>query len=375
MRWPGKTKRPASTELGDAYKARSHGDTLPMSPDSPNSSRSETSFEGLLNEDPAGQETQAPPNCTVESEAPASGPGRPKLEASSEADPDPSGEVSPEFAAMSVCTCGTGSRRTKWAGCRVHRVCAAFCEVGDGFCACGFSRDEHSVCEEYRVNLEAATFAQTCKCGFAREQHATTVASPSRRRESEDDLRARFTHKEKASCAMYRVNLQSASFGECLCGLPKASHSDEAQKQNAQQKGGAGRTTRRDESELRSTFVQREYVECAHYEVDMAPGVQYGMCRCGKPRAEHSNRALQGGKPELKAKRTNEDVIAQMKARAAAAEAAATTHAPPTRGLRPQPRDPTVLRSHSLCPLPSARSQEQPPLKKSSLMKARRVMA
>ena len=340
-----------------------------MSPDSPNSSRSDTiSFEGLLNEDPAGQET----NRTVESEAPASGPGRPKLEASSEADPDPSGEVSPEFAAMSVCTCG--SRRTKLAGCRVHRVCAAFCEVGGGFCACGFSRDEHSVCREYRAEYRANE-AETCKCGFAREQHATTVASPSRRRESEDDLRARFTHKEKASCAMYRVNLQSASFGECLCGLPKASHSDEAQKQNAQQKGGAGRTTRRDESELRSTFVQREYVECAHYEVDMAPGVQYGMCRCGKPRAEHSNRALQGGKPELKAKRTNEDVIAQMKARAAAAEAAATTHAPPTRGLRPQPRDPTVLRSHSLCPLPSARSQEQPPLKKSSLMKARRVMA
>ena len=372
MWWLGKPKRRASTKLGDICKARNLGDTMPMSPDSPNSSPSETAFEG---EEAAGQERQAPPNRTVKSEMPASAPGRPELEAGFEADPGPSGEVSPNFGAMSLCTCG--SRRTKRAGCRVHRVCSAFCEVGDGYCACGFPRDEHSVCEEYRVNLEAATFAQTCKCGFAKEEHATPAAPArgrSSRRENEDDLRARFTHKEKASCTMYRVNLHSASFGECLCGLPKASHSDEALKQSARQKGGAGRTTRRDEDELRSRFVQREYVECTNYEVDMAPGVQYGMCRCGKPRAEHSNRALQGGKPELKAKRTNEDVLAQMKARAAVAEAAPTTHAPPTRGLRPQPR---ALRDpmRGICPRPSAHSPQQPPLKKSSLMRARRVMA
>ena len=157
--------------------------------------------------------------------------------------------------------------------------------------------------------------------------------------EPEPDL-WKFTQKEKASCAMYSVNLQSANFGECRCGLPKASHSDEALKQNAEN-GGTGMTTRRDEKELRSKFVQREYVECANYEVDMGPGVQYGMCKCGAPRAEHSNAALQGGKREFKAKRSNQDVIAQMKARAAATEAAATeaiatetaatTHDPPTR--------------------------------------------
>ena len=162
--------------------------------------------------------------------------------------------------------------------------------------------------------------------------------------EPEPDL-WKFTQKEKASCAMYSVNLQSANFGECRCGLPKASHSEEALKQNAEN-GGTGMTTRRDEKELRSKFVQRECVECASYEVDMGPGVQYGMCKCGAPRAEHSNAALQGGKREFKAKRSNQDVIAQMKARAAAAEAAATeaiateaiateitamTHDPPTR--------------------------------------------
>ena len=231
MRWLGKPK------LGVCEK-RNLRDTMPMSPDSPSSSPSDT-FEG---EEPAGQETQAPPSRTVKS-----------------------------------------------------------------------------------------------------EQHATPSAPASGRssqRESEDDLRVRFTHKEKASCTMYRVNLLSASFGECLCGLPKASHSDEALKQNAEN-GGTGMTTRRDEKELRSKFVQREYVECANYEVDMGPGVQYGMCKCGAPRAEHSNAALQGGKREFKAKRSNQDVIAQMKARAAATEAAATeaiatetaaiTHDPPTR--------------------------------------------
>ena len=144
---------------------------------------------------------------------------------------------------------------------------------------------------------------------------------------------------------MYRVNLLSANFGECQCGLPKASHSDEALKENAEN-GRTGMTTRRNEEELRSTFVQREYVECANYEVDMRPGVPYGMCKCGAPRAEHSNAALQGGKREFKAKRSNQDVIAQMKARAAATEAAAieaaateatttkttvVAHGPPTR--------------------------------------------
>ena len=242
---------------------------MPMSPDSPNSSPSETiSFEGL--------------DLSGDIGTPA--PGRAELEIGFEVNPDPSGEVTPT------------SRRSS-------------------------------------------------------------------RRETEDELRARLTHKEKASCTMYRVNLLSANFGECMCGLPRASHSDEALKESAQQKGGAGRTTRRDENELRRKFVQREVVDCTRYEVDMSPGVQYGVCKCGKPRAEHSDRALQGSKPELKAKRSEEAVIAQMKARAAAADAAATTHAPPTRGLRPQPR---ALRDHS---------PQQSPLKKSSLMRARRVMA
>lgn len=132
----------------------------------------------------------------------------------------------------------------------------------------------------------------------------------------------KFSRTEKASCTMYRVNLLSVNFGECQCGLSKASHSDEALKENAEN-GRTGMTTRRDEEELRSKFVQREYVECANYEVDMRPSVPYGLCKCGAPRAEHSNAALQGGKREFKAKRSNQDVIAQMKARAAATEAAA----------------------------------------------------
>ena len=162
--------------------------------------------------------------------------------------------------------------------------------------------------------------------------------------EPEPDL-WKFSRTEKASCTMYRVNLLSANFGECQCGLPKADHSDEALKENAEN-GRTGMTTRRNEEELRSKFVQREYVECASYEVDMRPGVPYGMCKCGAPRAEHSNAALQGGKREFKAKRSNQDVIAQMKARAAATEAAAieaaateatttkatvVAHGPPTR--------------------------------------------
>ena len=263
MRWLRSLRRcPPITPPGDVCEAQNLGDSMPTSPDSPNSSRSETiSFEGLVLSD----------------------------DNHFEVNPDPSGEVTAAH---------NGRPRTR-----------------------------------------------------------------SSQRETEDELRARLTYKEKASCTMYRVNLLSPNFGECMCGLPRASHSDEALKESAQQKGGAGRTTRRDENELRRKFVQREVVDCTRYEVDMSPGVQYGVCKCGKPRAEHSDRALQGSKPELKAKRSEEDVIAQMKARAAAADAAATTHAPPTRGLRPQPR---ALGDHN--------PQESPPMK-SSLVRARRVMA
>ena len=67
-------------------------------------------------------------------------------------------------------------------------------------------------------------------------------------------------------------------------------------------------TTRRDEVELRKTFVQREKVECAKYEVDMSPGALYGMCICGKPRAEHTEEALQGSKHEAKGRRSEAEV-------------------------------------------------------------------
>ena len=367
-----KRTQTSTRELEEACEAKLKLGTMPNSPNS-STCPSETmgSFEVPLplrhaNEEPVGREAHAPPNGIVESKPPGS-----KLE------PSPIGEVSTNVGDVSLCKCG--SQRTKWAGCRVHQVCATFCEDGLGYCACGFPKDEHTVCDEYRVGLEARTFGD-CRCGFAKEHHASSAISTrlrSSQRESEDDLRARFTQKEKASCLMYRVNLQSASFGECLCGLPKASHSDEALKQNAEKRHSTGMTTRRDENELRSKFVQREYAECANYEIDMAPGVQYGMCRCGKPRAEHSARALQGGKHEFKSKRSDEDVIAQMKARAAAAEAANVAVAPTLEPAPPTEAAPTPAPPKELICQPATADGEMSPqslLKQKSLMKARRVM-
>ena len=140
-------------------------------------------------------------------------------------------------------------------------------------------------------------------------------------RQSEEELLAGFVRKTSVECTHYRVNLQSANFGECMCGMPKADHSEEALKENSENRATA-MTTRRDEVELRKTFVQREKVECAKYEVDMSPGALYGMCICGKPRAEHTEEALQGSKHEAKGRRSEAEVRAQMAARAAAAEVA-----------------------------------------------------
>ena len=334
--------------------------------------------------------------------APATGPT--PAEPTAERAPEQESGLQPEQSAdasaagASLCRCGT--RRTRWAGCPIHKVCTEFRKRADsGDCVCGFPEDEHSVCKEYRINLDGVNFGD-CKCGFAKAMHepeAFSGRSTSRKseeellagfvckesvecthyrvnlqsanfgecmcgmpraahseealtesleensgsRKSEEELLAGFKRKTSVQCTHYRVNLQSANFGECMCGMPKADHSEEALKENSENRATA-MTTRRDEVELRKTFVQREKVECAKYEVDMSPGALYGMCICGKPRAEHTEEALQGSKHEAKGRRSEAEVRAQMAARAAAAEVAS---APMASAVVQSPRTPAAASS------------------------------
>ena len=48
-------------------------------------------------------------------------------------------------------------------------------------------------------------------------------------------------------------------------------------------------------------MIQRETVECERYELDMTPGVAFGQCKCGEPKAKHSDAAMRAAPPPRKA--------------------------------------------------------------------------
>ena len=104
--------------------------------------------------------------------------------------------------------------------------------------------------------------------------------------------RARMTAKDKVDCMEYRINMDPAApFGQCLCGAPKEKHSAAAFK------GAKDKLERVDSGALREKMTQRQKTDCTLFRLDMSPSAQFGMCVCGRPKAEHSDEALKGGAP------------------------------------------------------------------------------
>ena len=152
---------------------------------------------------------------------------------------------------------------------------------------------ELAVCTRYRPNVHAS-FGE-CVCGRPRADHseqalraAGQYASPKTVVRDEKKLRERMTRRETVECTAYRPNLKG-SFGECVCGAPRAAHSDAAL-----QAGGAFASPKPkvDESELREQMTRRETVDCTAYRVNLQAR-NVGECMCGAPRAAHSDAALQ----------------------------------------------------------------------------------
>jgi len=173
-------------------------------------------------------------------------------------------------------------------------------------CRCGFVKEDHKPCLNYRVNMSAANFGD-CKCGFPKDMHDMAAfasgAKPKKTERSSKELRDEYTRKQYADCAKYTVNLESANFGECICGRPKAEHSPEALAKNAAAGKTAG-TTRQDSGEVRERFAQKEKVSCTKYEPDLTGG-EFGMCKCGAKRADHTDAALAADTGAKAAKQQN----------------------------------------------------------------------
>ena len=151
-------------------------------------------------------------------------------------------------------------------------------------------------CERYQVNMASANFGE-CMCGRPKADHTTAALSAGEKavavRVDSADARAKMVKREMADCLCYEVKMgdNSVAFGTCVCGRPRAEHTEAA----LTAKTGTG-TTRRDSAEVRKKFVQKQYAGCDRYEVKLGDNsAAFGTCACGKLRAEHSPEALAAG--------------------------------------------------------------------------------
>lgn len=259
-----------------------------------------------------------PPEKEPEPEVPA-GPPPPTAE-----------EIAATNAAtrLQACTRGATSRKEVNAmggkhaePCKRYRVNVSAANFGD--CICGWPKAAHSAaaldskaatgkrrdskelkarqikkdiadCEKYVINMEAATFGD-CICGRPKADHSDAALGTKSglKRVDSGELRKKFVQKEMADCKVYRVNMESANFGECICGQPKAEHTDEALK--------ASEATRKGESEeeVRARMTSKEKVDCMQYRIDMDPSAPFGQCLCGAPKEKHCAPAFKGVKDKL----------------------------------------------------------------------------
>ena len=159
-------------------------------------------------------------------------------------------------------------------------------------------------CSVYQINMAAGTFGE-CQCGWAKAVHSASALTAGRqsndrqlatkldKRLTSEELHATFAQRKLSTCVKYEVNMQSINFGECKCGAPKADHSTEALAAGDKTKAAAV-----DSPTLRASFVQREKVQCTMYAVNLQSGAMGECMHCGFPRAVHTDTALRPEKAD-----------------------------------------------------------------------------
>jgi len=169
-------------------------------------------------------------------------------------------------------------------------------------------------CKRFVIDKSASEFG-TCVCGFKKEGHskrALAQGSGRLKKVGSAELRKKMVQREMADCLEFRVNMDpSLPFGTCMCGRPRAEHTAAA----LAVKGGMG-TTRADSAELRKKMVQREKADCPVFRLNMDPRVPFGTCMCGRPKAEHTEAALAAeAGPKALVKKHSSDVRREMEAK------------------------------------------------------------
>ena len=101
---------------------------------------------------------------------------------------------------------------------------------------------------------------------------AATKGGPKHGQRNSADVREGFLQKEYCACEKYVVNMESANFGECVCGEPRDHHSEALG--NAT-KGGP-KHGQRNSADVREGFLQKETVSCTNFVLDMSPDASSG---------------------------------------------------------------------------------------------------
>ena len=152
-------------------------------------------------------------------------------------------------------------------------------------------------CNNYRINMSAENFGD-CVCGFPKLSHSKAAISRAAAKDSggkkmdDEAIQKKMLQREKAPCKRYQVNLQSANFGECICGRAKADHTDAALRAGGEDAGLSGKMT---DEEVQKKMLQREKAPCLRYQVNLN-AANFGECICGRPKAEHTDAALKACK-------------------------------------------------------------------------------
>jgi len=178
-------------------------------------------------------------------------------------------------------------------------------------------------CKRFVIDKSASEFG-TCVCGFKKEGHSARALAQGSAKQLKKvgsaELRKTMVQRAKADCREFRVNMDpTLPFGTCMCGRPRAEHTEAA----LAVKGGMG-TTRADSGELRKKMVQRTKADCPVFRLNMDPSVPFGTCMCGRPKAEHTEAALAAeAGPKALVKKNSSDVRREMEAKQERAEGTA----------------------------------------------------
>jgi len=167
---------------------------------------------------------------------------------------------------------------------------------------------------EFTAAAAAAEAAAAAAAAEAAAFKAATVIQAFQRGKIGRHIAANTCPPCAAACPSYAIDMNAAVFGSCIrCGFAKSGHTQKALK------GGKAALKKRGSGELRAKMVQRAKASCLEFRVNMDPSLPFGTCMCGRPRAEHTEAALaadsEKGSGKRMVRKASADVRREMEAK------------------------------------------------------------